>query len=316
MGNSISSNWMKFYDENILAFFQSLKDNPFSLFTAILDLAIVIFLLYAFFRMVKGSRAWQLIKGIAFLIIATWVSGLLNLNILNSILTGIMNWGVIALVVIFQPELRRGLEQLGTNKLTKFFGIQSDLATKTKEDVYKVVIAATELSKTKTGALIVIERDIKIQDIISTGIPMDAEVSPQLLVNIFVPKTPLHDGAVVISGNKIAAAACVLPLADDKDIAKELGTRHRAAIGISKESDSLVVVVSEETGKISVAKDGTLIADVREDVLKKILISNIVTKRFTIEKKERKHRLKELRNKMKKEKEDKKSNSEEKEIKE
>ena len=128
---------------------------------------------------------------------------------------------------------------------------------------------------------------------------MDAEVSPQLLVNIFVPKTPLHDGAVVISGNKIAAAACVLPLADDKDIAKELGTRHRAAIGISKESDSIVVVVSEETGKISVAKDGTLIADVREDVLKKILISNVVTKRFTIEKKERKNKFKELREKIK-----------------
>lgn len=117
---------------------------------------------------------------------------------------------------------------------------------------------------------------------------MNAEVSPQLLVNIFEPKTPLHDGAVVISENRIAAAACVLPLADDKDIAKELGTRHRAAIGISKESDSIVVVVSEETGKISVAKDGTLIADVREDVLKKILISNIVTKRFASEKKERK----------------------------
>ena len=128
---------------------------------------------------------------------------------------------------------------------------------KTKEDIYKVVIAATELSKAKTGALIVLERDIKIQDIIATGIPMNAEVSPQLLVNIFEPKTPLHDGAVVISGNKIAAAACVLPLADDKDIAKELGTRHRAAIGISKESDSIVVVVSEETGKVSVAKDGT-----------------------------------------------------------
>ena len=110
---------------------------------------------------------------------------------------------------------------------------------------------------------------------------MNSEVSPQLLVNIFTPKTPLHDGAVVISNNKIAAAACVLPLADDKDIARELGTRHRAAIGISKESDSIVVVVSEETGKISVAKDGTLIADVREDTLKKILISNIVTKRFT-----------------------------------
>ena len=206
--------------------------------------------------------------------------------------------GVIAIIVIFQPELRRGLEQLGTNKLAKFFGIDKDLATKTKEDIYKIVIATTELSKARTGALIVIERDIGIQDIISTGIPMNADVSPQLLVNIFEPKTPLHDGAVVISGNKIAAAACVLPLADDKDIAKELGTRHRAALGISKESDSIVVVVSEETGKVSVAKDGTLIADVREDVLKKILISNIVTKRFTVEKKERKHRLKELKEKL------------------
>ena len=256
--------------------------------------------------MVKGSRAWQLIKGIAFLIIATWVSGLLNLNILNSILTGIMNWGVIAIIVIFQPELRRGLEQLGTNKFTKFFGINSDLATKTKEDIYKVVIAATELSKTKTGALIVLERDINIQDIIATGVPMNSEVSPQLLVNIFVPKTPLHDGAVVISNNKIAAAACVLPLADDADIAKELGTRHRAAIGISKESDSIVVVVSEETGKISVAKDGTLIADVREDVLKKILISNIVTKRFTDKKQVKQNRFENLKKKFSKENKDKK----------
>ena len=284
MGKSISSNWINFYNENILNIFQNLRENPFNLFTTILDIVIVIFLIYCFVRMVKGSRAWQLIKGIAFLIIATWISGLLNLNILNSILTGIMNWGVIAIIVIFQPELRRGLEQLGTNKLTKFFGIDNDIATKAKEDVYKVVIAATELSKTKTGALIVLERDINIQDIISTGVPMNSEVSPQLLVNLFTPKTPLHDGAVVISNNKIAAAACVLPLADDQDIANELGTRHRAAIGISKESDSIVVVVSEETGKISVAKDGTLIADVREDALKKILISNIVTKRFTEQK--------------------------------
>ena len=132
----------------------------------------------------------------------------------------------------------------------------------------------------RTGALIVIERDIQIKDIIATGIPLDSEVSPQLLVNIFVPNTPLHDGAVVISNNRIAAAACMLPLAGDQDIAKELGTRHRAGIGISKESDSLAIIVSEETGKVSVAKDGTLIADVREDALKKILISNIVTKRL------------------------------------
>ena len=299
---NLGMNWENFYKDNIVSYIKSLQTNPFELITLIIDLTIVIFLLYCFFKIVKGSRAWQLIKGIALLIIATWVSGLFNLKILNWILTGIMNLGVIAIIVIFQPELRRALEQLGTNKLTQFFGIDKDLSTKTKEDIYKIVIAATELSKTKTGALIVIERDIKIQDIISTGIPMDAEVSPQLLVNIFEPKTPLHDGAVVISGNKIAAAACVLPLADDKDIAKELGTRHRAAIGISKESDSIVVVVSEETGKISVAKDGTLIADLREDVLKKILISNIVTKRFAVEKKERKNRLKELKEKIKKEK--------------
>lgn len=134
-----------------------------------------------------------------------------------------------------------------------------------------------ELAKTKTGALIVIQRDVKIQDIIATGIPIDAEISPQLLCNIFVPNTPLHDGAVVITDGKIAAASCMLPLADDQDIAHELGTRHRAAIGISKESDAIAVVVSEETGKVSIAKDGTLIADVREDVLKKILLKYLVT---------------------------------------
>ena len=303
---NLGMNWESFYKDNILTYIKSLQENPFELITLILDIAIVIFLVYLFFKTVKGSRAWQLIKGIVLFIIITWVSGLLNLKILNWILTGIMNLGVIAIIVIFQPELRRGLEQLGTNKFTKFFGIDKDISTKTKEDIYKVVIAATELSKSKTGALIVLERDIKIQDIIAGGIPLNADVSPQLLVNIFEPKTPLHDGAVVISGNKIAAAACVLPLADDKDIAKELGTRHRAAIGISKESDSIVVVVSEETGKISVAKDGTLIADVREDVLKKILISNIVTKRFAVEKQERRNKLKALKNKLKEKKKKKK----------
>ena len=182
---NLGMNWESFYRENILAYIKSLQETPFELITLILDLIIVGFLLYCFFRIVKGSRAWQLIKGIIFLIIATWASALLNLKILNWILTGIMNWGVIAIIVIFQPELRRGLEQLGTNKLTKFFGIDKDISTKTKEDIYKVVIAATELSKEKKGALIVMERDIQIQDIISTGIPMNAEVSPQLLVNIF-----------------------------------------------------------------------------------------------------------------------------------
>ena len=137
-----------------------------------------------------------------------------------------------------------------------------------------------ELAKTKTGALIVMERDIQLKDIIGSGIYMNGDISPQLIVNIFSPNTPLHDGAVVMSDNKIAAAACMLPLASDKDIAKELGTRHRAAIGISKESDAIAIVVSEETGKISIAKDGTLIADLKEDAVKKILIKNIVSKRY------------------------------------
>lgn len=272
----------EFYEQNILSYIRMLQENPIKLVTLILDIVIVIFLAYELLRIVKDSRAWQLVKGITFLVIATALSELLNLNILNYILSTVMDWGVILIIIIFQPEIRRALEQLGgTNKFSRFFGFDKDIITKTKEDIYKVVIAVYELAQKKTGALIVIERDIQIKDIISTGIPMNSEVSPQLLVNIFEPKTPLHDGAVVISNNKIAAAACMLPLASDKDIAKELGTRHRAGIGISKESDSLAIIVSEETGKVSVAKDGTLIADVREDVLKKILISNIVTKRLT-----------------------------------
>ena len=266
--------------EQILSYIQVYEQSPIKLCLLAVDIIIVMFLAYNLLKISRYSRAWQLIKGIALLIIVTWLSGLFKLHILNYILSAVMNWGVILLIIIFQPEIRRGLEQLGTNKFTKLFGIEKDIVTKTKEDIYKIAIAATELSKTKTGALIVIERDIKIKDIITTGVEINADVSPQLLCNIFVPNTPLHDGAVVISENKIAAAACMLPLASDSDIAKELGTRHRAAIGISKESDSIAVVVSEESGKISVAKDGTLIADVREDVLKKILISNIVTKRF------------------------------------
>ena len=289
--SNIGEMFNNFYDQNILSYIRLWQEYPIKLITLIIDIAIVIFLAYQLLRIVKDSRAWQLVKGIALLILATAISELLNFRVLNYILSNVMEWGVILLIIIFQPEIRRALEQLGgTNKFTRFFGFDKDIITRTKEDIYKVVIAVYELAKNKTGGLIVIERDIQIKDIIATGIPMNSEVSPQLLVNIFVPKTPLHDGAVVISNNKIAAAACMLPLASDKDIAKELGTRHRAGIGISKESDAIAIIVSEETGKVSVAKDGTLIADVREDVLKKILINNIVTKRLNEakEKKERK----------------------------
>lgn len=263
---------------DIKSFFSSLLNNPYNLVTFIIDITIVLFLTVKFFQLAKGSRALQLLKGIIFLIIATILSSFLNLTILNFILTSFMTYGVILLIVMFQPELRRALEQLGSNKINKFFGIEQDIATKKKENIYKLVIAATELSNAKIGALIVIERDIKLKDIIDSGIAIGAEISPQILVNIFQPNTPLHDGAVIISESKIMAAACMLPLANDKNISKSLGTRHRSAIGISKESDSIVIVVSEETGKISVAKNGTLIADVKEEALKQILIKNLVPK--------------------------------------
>lgn len=298
MTSNLAAKLTEFYQYGILDYVQEFYDNPVKLLILLLDIIIVIFLAVKLAQTVKGSRAGQLLKGIILFIAATAISGILGLKILNFILTSILDIGVIALLVIFQPELRRALEQLGTNKLTKFFGITEDIETKTRENIYKVVIAALELSKQKIGALIVVEREIQIKDIIDTGVAIDSEISPQILVNLFTPKTPLHDGAVIISNNKIAAAACMLPLASDKHIAKELGTRHRAAIGISAESDAVVVVVSEETGKISVAKDGTLIADLKEESLKKILIKHVVTKRFGENKTKVRH-LQILKNKVK-----------------
>lgn len=289
-----------FWQINLVEYIQQLQANPFRVVTLIIDLAIVIFLIYKLIKVTKKSRVWQLIKGIALLIIITLVSGWIHLDILHYLLTSVMTYGVIVMIVIFQPELRRGLEQLGTNKLTKFFGIDKDIITKTKEDIYKIVIASKELADHRTGGLIVIERDIKLGDIIETGVEINSDVSPQLLVNLFVPNTPLHDGAVIISNNKISAAACILPLANDKEIAKELGTRHRAAIGISKETDSIAVVISEETGKISVAKDGTLIADVDEETLKKLLIKNIITNRYGEGNGIKAEQIKKIRNKFQK----------------
>lgn len=266
------------------SYMTELLQSPLKLLTLTLDIVIVAYILYKFIIYAKKTKMWQLLRGILLILIITAISEVLQLKILNFILTAFMPYGVIALIVIFAPELRRMLEQLGTNKITKYFGIYKDLETKTKEDVYKIVIAATELSKTKTGGLIVIERDIKINDIIDSGVKIEAEISPQLIVNLFTPNTPLHDGAVIVSNNKLTAAACILPLADDKDIAKEIGTRHRAGIGISKESDAIAVIISEETGKISVAIDGKLIADVKEDALRNILIKHVINKRFTSEK--------------------------------
>ena len=276
---------------SITGYINDIAANPFRLVIFILDVLIVTYIGYKFIKSARNSRVWQLLKGIVLIIIVTILSGIFEFRILNWFLTIFMTYGVIALIVIFQPELRRMLEQLGTNKFTKFFGIvlEKNLETKTKEDIYKIVIAAKELSNTKTGGLIVLERDIQLNDIMDSGVKIDADVSPQLIVNLFVPKTPLHDGAIIISKNKIAAAACILPLSDDKQVTKGLGTRHRAALGISRETDAIAVVISEETGKISIAKDGVLIADLKEEALKNILIKNLVIKKFGDDTEKKKH---------------------------
>ena len=259
--------------ESIAEYVTDISNNPFKLIIFILDILIVGYIAYKFIKSARSSRVWQLLKGIVLIVLITILSGIFELRILNWFLTIFTTYGVIALIVIFQPELRRVLEQLGTNKFTKFLGIglEKSLETKTKEDIYKVVIAAKELSNNKVGGLIVIERDIKLDDIMDTGVKIDAEVSPQLLVNLFVPNTPLHDGAVIISKNKIAAAACILPLSDDKQISKGLGTRHRAGVGISEVSDALTVIVSEETGRVSVTKNGEIHVGLNKEELRQIL---------------------------------------------
>ena len=293
--------------ESIAEYVTDISNNPFKLIIFILDILIVGYIAYKFIKSARSSRVWQLLKGIVLIVLITILSGIFELRILNWFLTIFTTYGVIALMVIFQPELRRVLEQLGTNKFTKFLGIglEKSLETKTKEDIYKVVIATKELSNNKVGGLIVIERDIKLDDIMDTGVKIDAEVSPQLLVNLFVPNTPLHDGAVIISKNKISAAACILPLSDDNNISKGLGTRHRAAIGISRETDAIAIVISEETSKISIAKDGNLIVDLKEEALKNILIKNLVTKKFGNEENPKKHKIKLAKNKEKKKIDDK-----------
>ena len=242
MFNNLLANINTYYQEHIVSYLNELYQYPIKLVPHIIDIAIVVFLIYKFFKISRNSRAMQLVKGIFLYIILTALSSIFQLTIINYFLRQFLTYGVIALIVIFQPELRRALEQLGSNKLTRFIGIEKDKYVQTKEDIYKIVIAATELAKTRTGALIVLEKDIKIKDIIDSGIVVNSEISPQLLVNIFVPNTPLHDGAVIISENKIVAAACILPLASNQDIARELGTRHRAALGIAKESDSVAML--------------------------------------------------------------------------
>ena len=270
--NSILESFKVFYETKILGYINMMVEYPIKLLALAVDLAIVFYLLYKLIKMIKGTRAVQLIKGIAVLLIAHVLSEFLSLNILHYILNSVVTYGVLLFIVVFQPELRKTLEQMGSTNIRRFFDIED---TSSLQSVDEVVLAVEQMAKDKTGALIVYEKESSLGEIMHTGVAIDADISKELLLNIFVPDTPLHDGAVIIKDNRIAAASCILPITDREDLDREFGTRHRAAIGLSEVSDAVIIIVSEETGKISLAMNGKIIRNLQPEVLKKELKKRI-----------------------------------------
>ncbi len=238
----------------------------------LLDILIVAFLIYHAVRLVRETRAMQLVKGIV-LILAMYVLALnLNLTTLSFFITNILQWGIVALAIVFQPELRRALEQVGRSKLSSsLFREEHGDNIQVHKMLDAVCSAAVRLSEHNIGALMVLERETKLGDVIGTGTLIDAEPSAELICNIFFPNSPLHDGAMVLRSGRVHAAGCFLPLSANDEIGRELGTRHRAALGMSEVSDAVVVVVSEETGAISVALNGRLQRNLSPQNLSKLL---------------------------------------------
>ncbi len=241
-------------------------------FSDIAEILIIAFFLYHIILWMKTSRAWTLLKGILVIIIFALIAYLCKFTTILWIAGKTINVALIAVVVIFQPELRKALEQLGNKRylagLLQFDDLKDKKEIFSDRTIDELVKASYEMAKHKTGALIVIEQEINLQDYINTGIDIDAFVSNQLLINIFEHNTPLHDGAVIIRGNRIVSATCYLPLSDNMDLSKELGTRHRAGAGISEATDAFVIIVSEETGKVSIAHNGQLVRNVDGEYLR------------------------------------------------
>ena len=239
-------------------------------FTAIIDILVVAFIFYKGYMLIKETRAEQLLKGIAFIIILIPISAILNLSMLYFILSKTLTIGIISVVIIFQPEIRRALEHLGRSAFEDKHGF----VDKEQRNIYvnEIVNAVSNLADSKTGALIAIEQGTGLGEIISSGTIIEAKITSNLLENIFVVNTPLHDGATIIGKDKILAAGCVLPLTNNKEINKKLGTRHRAGIGLSEISDALVIIVSEDTGIISLAINGRLTRNYDKDRLRSILL--------------------------------------------
>ncbi|MFS0646225.1 diadenylate cyclase CdaA [Siminovitchia sp. 179-K 8D1 HS] len=241
----------------------------------IVDIFLVWYVIYKLIMVIRGTKAVQLLKGIFVILIARFLSDFFQLHTLSWILENAITWGFLAIIIIFQPELRRALEQLGRGKIFARTGIQEEEEQKHK--VEAITEAVRYMAKRRIGALISIERETGMGDYIETGIPLNSTLTSQLLINIFIPNTPLHDGAVIIQKNQITAAACYLPLSESPFISKDLGTRHRAAVGISEVTDALTIVVSEETGNISVTQHGELNHDLSPDEFKQLLEKELVT---------------------------------------
>ncbi|MDT8715864.1 TIGR00159 family protein [Clostridium sp. 19966] len=239
--------------------------------TSVLDILVISYIFYKGYTLIKETRAEQLLKGLLLVVLLIPISDLLNLTMLNLILNKTITIGVLSLVIIFQPEIRRALEHLGRSAFMERHILLEDDEVMQKV-ITEVVIAVDNLAKTKTGALIAIEQKTGLNDVIASGTLIDARVSSALLENIFVVNTPLHDGATIIRNDRILAAGCVLPLTANTDINKKLGTRHRAAMGITEISDALLVIVSEETGIISLSVNGKITRNYDKDRLKDILI--------------------------------------------
>jgi len=241
---------------------------------SIVDIVLVWYVIYKLINVIRGTKAVQLLKGILVILLVRVVGEWLGLTTLSWMMQQAINWGFLAIIIIFQPELRRALEQLGRGR---FFSRSSTQDDDNQEKAVEAIVKATDyMAKRRIGALISIERETGMSDYIETGIQLNSNISSELLINIFIPNTPLHDGAVIIQKNNVSAAACYLPLSESPFISKELGTRHRAALGISEVTDSVTVVVSEETGNISLTKNGELHRGLKLEELKEILTSEMV----------------------------------------
>ena len=244
--------------------------------TDYLDIAIMAFVAYNIFRLVESTKAASLLKGLFVFFAVLVASSLLQLNGINFVLSSMVEIGVLALVILFQPEIRRILEEMGSRRFIAFFTHGTENVNVLEQTIGQTVLACTEMSKTRTGALIVFEREILLEDMIRSGTVLDAAVSSELLKNIFFVKAPMHDGAVIVRHGRVKAAGCMLPLSKNVNLSRDLGMRHRAGIGMSENSDAVIVIVSEESGSISVATGGMLKRHLKPETLENLLRNELL----------------------------------------